>query len=162
MSFVPKRELTAFHTIYFCLLIFLSYLHERSVILQSLSGSSSTYRVISSRFVTYRLPGSELEHEMEVRALTWKSGGKALSPALPLTRLTAAKSFHLWVFVSPLSVLYSWLDFKLFSDGGLYLTVFVERLAQHSFNADCSLQAHLNINMGEGESFILSKVLLLL
>lgn len=85
----------------------------------------------------YKLPGSKLEHELEVRALTWKAGGKALSPALPLTSLTAAKSSHLWVFVSPLYVLYFWLDFKLFSDGGLSLTVFMERLAQQSFNADC-------------------------
>lgn len=137
MNFVPKHEPTAFHTIYFCLLIFLLYLHERNVILQILSGSSSTYRVISNRFVAYQLPGSKLERELEVRALTWKAGGKALSPALPLTCLTTAKSFHLWVFVSPLSVLYFGLDFKLFSDGGLSLTVFVECLAQQSFSADC-------------------------
>lgn len=69
MNFVPKCEPTAFHTIYFSLLIFLLYLHERSAILQSLSGSSNTYRVISNRFVAYQLPGSKLKHELEVRAL---------------------------------------------------------------------------------------------
>lgn len=108
---------------------------------QGQSGSSSICSVISNGFVAYKLPGLELEHELAVRALTWKAGDMILSPALPLTCcVTVAKSFHLCLFVSPLSVLYFWLDFKLFSAGGLSLAMFVERLAQQNFNAHCSLE----------------------
>lgn len=122
--------------------------------------SSSVCSVIKKRFVAYKLPGFKLEHELAVRAHTWKAGDIILSPALPLTCcVTAAKSFHLCLFVSPLSVLYFWVDFKLFSAEGLSLTMFVERLALQSFNAHAVSRRYLNINKREGESFSLSKVL---
>lgn len=84
MNFVPKHEPTVFHTIYFCFFIFLLYLE----ILQSLPGSSSTYRAISNRFVAYKLPGSKLEHELVVRALTHLKGRRQGSVSSSSTDLS--------------------------------------------------------------------------
>lgn len=122
--------------------------------------SSSVCSVTKKRFVSYKLPGFKLEHELAVRAHTWKAGDVFLSLALPLTCcVTAAKSFHLCLFVSPLSVLYFWVDFKWFSAEGLSLAMFVERLALQNFSAHAVSRRYLNINKREGESFSLSKVL---
>lgn len=82
MNFVPKCESTSFHAIWFCILIFFLYLHERSVIFiffRSLSWSNSTGSVTSNRLVAYKLPGFERERELEVRALTGKARDKTVS-----------------------------------------------------------------------------------